>query len=737
MAASIALESQARDAERLRQFIRQNEWGGPGGFLLIGFVWWLSPFFSPIFPLLMAGTLVNWALVRWARRLGAQGRLRSAVLAIAGGQWTMASILAVGAPIMYALTVVICLMPVAITVWLAGTYVGRPLLLRVSLVSTAIAAVGAAFTCFDPIFPLDPSVELPIKVIAHPIAAVLVLLTAVAFTFSSQRIVETLDELRHANEVLEESERTLERKVHERTEALEVSQRELLVARDAALQASRAKSDFLANMSHELRTPLNAIIGYGEMLQEEAREDGQASYLPDLERIVSSGRYLLTLINSVLDLSKIEAGRMEVYAERFSLEELIRGVEGTIKPLVQKNANRLEVETAGALGSMRSDLTKVRQILFNLLSNASKFTSEGTIRLAVDRERDAAGEWLRFVVRDSGIGMTPEQLDRVFEAFSQADASTTREYGGTGLGLAITRQFCELLGGSIRAESEPGVGSSFEVRLPAELPEAARGAAGEAAASAVVVEGATTVLVVDDDPAARDLLARVLAREHFGVVTAANGEEALRLVRERRPDLITLDVVMPEMDGWEVLRTLKADPALAGIPVVLLTITDNQRLGFALGAAEFLTKPIDREKLAAVLRKCQPRRPAPALVVDDDPLARDVARRSLERAGWDVVEAENGRAALARLAEQPPALILLDLMMPEMDGFEFVAALRERNEWRSIPVVVLTAMELGPEERARLEGSVARVFQKAATSREDLLGEIRRLLAASGPEEAD
>jgi len=725
------------DAERLRQFIRQNEWGGPGGCLIIGFIWWLSPSFSPVFPILMAATLVNWALVRRARRFCEREQLREAVLAIAAGMWVMALPLALFTPSIYYITAIVSLMPVAVTVWLAGTFIGRPTLTRVSVASTALAAIGGVVTWFDPIFPLDPSLEQTVRVIITLTTIILVGSTAFAFTFSSQRIVEALDALRATNRALEESERTLERKVHERTAELEESHRQLAEARDAALQASRAKSEFLANMSHELRTPLNAIIGYGEMLQEEARDDGQEGYLPDLERIVGSGRYLLTLINGVLDLSKIEAGKMDVYVETFDVAETVRGIEGTIKPLLQKNSNALQVADTSGLGTMDSDVTKLRQILFNLLSNASKFTQQGTVFLETTREPGSGdgGDWLRFVVRDTGIGMTPEQLGKVFEAFSQADASTTRKYGGTGLGLAITKQFCEMLGGTIRAESAPGVGSTFEVRLPAQAPAAVAPEPLEARELAPIAAGATTVLVVDDDPAARDLLSRFLRREGFGVLTAASGEQAMRLVRERRPDVITLDVIMPEMDGWEVLRALKADPDLAGIPVILLTITDDQNLGYALGAAEYLTKPVDWDRLGDVLRKYQSPVRSSALVVDDEAAARDLARRGLERAGWEVRVAENGRIALERMAERTPSLILLDLMMPEMDGFQFVAALREKPEWRSIPVVVVTAKDVTADDRARLEReSVARIFQKGSRSLAELIDEIRRLVGAQ-PEE--
>jgi len=379
---------------------------------------------------------------------------------------------------------------------------------------------------------------------------------------------------------------------------------ELLAARRQAEAASTAKSHFLASMSHELRTPLNAIIGYSEMLQEEVADLGQTALAPDLEKIHTAGRHLLALINDILDLSKIEAGKTELYLETFEVRQMLDDVTTTVRPLVEKNANTLVVEGAD-LGAMHGDLTKMRQVLLNLLSNACKFTERGTVTLAASRERrDGAGEWMVFRVTDSGIGMTPAQMTRLFEAFAQAEASTTRRYGGTGLGLAISRRFCQMMGGDITVASEPGRGSTFTVRVPATVAVAPPEAATEAAESAPSGSGvAGTVLVVDDDPAARNLIVRFLSREGFRVEEAPDGDTALRRARTARPDVITLDVLMPGMDGWAVLTALKADPELSGIPVVMLSVVDEKHIGFALGASDFLTKPIERERLVAVLKK--------------------------------------------------------------------------------------------------------------------------------------
>jgi len=486
--------------------------------------------------------------------------------------------------------------------------------------------------------------------------------------------------------------------------------------------ASQHKSTFLANMSHELRTPLNAVIGYSEMLQEDAVDLGADGLVPDLQKVNAAGKHLLELINSILDLSKIEAGKMELQLEDFGVSRMVEEIAAMVQPLAEKNGNRLEVACDAATGTMHADLTKVRQVLFNLLSNACKFTERGTVSLAVHREGRDGDAWLHFSVSDTGIGLSTEQLGRLFQEFSQADADTTRKYGGTGLGLALSRRLCRLMGGDVTVTSEPGKGSTFTVRLPVdvgrihELTSESSGNAG-------------TVLVIDDEAVVRELMQRYLGKEGFRVLTAANGEDGLRLAREQRPDAITLDVMMAGMDGWTVLSTLMADAELADIPVIMLTIVDDKRTGYALGASEYLTKPIDRARLIAVLTKY--RRDLPVLVVDDDAGIRQLLRRILEEEGYTVIEAQNGRVALERMGERTPGVILLDLMMPEMDGFEFVNALRTRETWRQIPVVIVTAKDLTAEDHERLNGSVVRILQKGVYGQEELLAEVRALVAAS------
>jgi PAS domain S-box-containing protein len=413
---------------------------------------------------------------------------------------------------------------------------------------------------------------------------------------------------------------------------------ELLKARRAAEDASRSKSQFLASMSHELRTPLNAIIGYSELLVEDATETGHEALLPDLRKIHAAGKHLLGLINDVLDLSKIEAGKMDLHLETFDVREALAPVAETVAPLVGRNDNRLDVRWGAGLGTVRSDATRIRQVLLNLLSNASKFTERGVITLEAERETDPArAEWLVLRVRDTGIGMTPEQLAKVFEAFAQAESSTASRYGGTGLGLAISRRFCQMLGGTLTATSGPGAGSVFTVRLPtvtATVPGSAEAEATGTTGATGATGAAGTVLVVDDDPTARRLIARILGPDGFRILEAEDGATGLRLARDCRPDVITLDILMPGLDGWDVLAALKADATLASIPVIVVTIVDDRNAGFARGATDYLQKPVERDQLLEALRRAVREQGADAalLASDDDASARTALLADVRRA---------------------------------------------------------------------------------------------------------
>jgi signal transduction histidine kinase/CheY-like chemotaxis protein len=497
--------------------------------------------------------------------------------------------------------------------------------------------------------------------------------------------------------------------------------------------ASEHKSQFLANMSHELRTPMNAIIGVSEMLLEDARDLNRDGEVEPLERILKAAQHLLALINDILDLSKIEAGKMQLNNERFAVEPLIQEVASTIAPIARKNGNTIEVSCESELGMLVADPMRVRQALLNLASNAAKFTEQGTITMAARRRQGVGPDWLELQVSDTGIGMTAEQISRLFQEFVQADASTTRKYGGTGLGLAISQRFCRMMGGDIVVESTLGRGSTFTIRLPAAgvetMGEIALTVVPETAARTPADSCNATVLVIDDDLTVRQLMERHLMRDGFDVVTAENGVQGLARARVMHPCAITLDVMMPDIDGWAVLAALKGDPALADIPVVLVSIVDDRQRGYTLGAAEYMVKPIDRERLSSTLRSLCGRTTGHLLLVEDDDTARAIVRQGLERDGWRVTEAANGRVALECLRSTRRHAIVLDLMMPEIDGFEFIAELRGQQDWRKIPVIVVTALDLSEEERRQLNGDVERVIQKNGLGREQLLHEVSVALA--------
>ncbi|WP_342447514.1 response regulator [Rhizobium favelukesii] len=415
---------------------------------------------------------------------------------------------------------------------------------------------------------------------------------------------------------------------------------------------------------------------------------------------------------------------------------MVQDAATTAQPLAQKNRNRIIIRCPDDIGSMRADQLRVRQILLNLLSNACKFTENGQVTIGATCAKHDGGDGVIFTVADTGIGMTPQQMTNLFQEFSQADSSTTRKYGGTGLGLAISQRLCRAMDGEITVDSTPGAGTRFTVRLPSAIdvgPTLEQPAPGAGvAADDRVRPVSNVVLVVDDDEAVRDQMRRFLAREGCDVVTAKDGAEGLKLARQVKPALITLDVLMPDCDGWSVLQELKADPELANVPVVMLTMADERNRGYALGAADYMVKPIERDALRKLIRKFWSGAPGPALrvlIVEDDESTRQQWRRILSTEGCDVDEAENGRVALERLISAPPDLIILDLLMPEMDGFEFLIELRKQPAFKAMPVVVVTAATLSEDDHRRLNGGVERVLAKTAFSRNELLEELRKMVA--------
>ncbi len=507
--------------------------------------------------------------------------------------------------------------------------------------------------------------------------------------------------------------------------ALLAAKQDADAAKEVAEEANKAKSVFLANMSHELRTPLSAVIGYSEMLEEEVEELGEKTMLADLGKIKSNAKHLLSLINDVLDLSKIEANKMDLYIEAVEVASFARDAAATVETLVRRKGNTLVLDIGADVGSMHTDIVKLRQCLFNLLSNAAKFTEGGRIALTVRRERAAGNDWLTFAVSDSGIGMTPEQLERLFQRFMQADETTTRQFGGTGLGLALSQAFAHLLGGSIVVESTLGQGACFTLRLPAQP------AAGEAAPAAPALEVGERdlVLVIDDEAAQRELMTRFLQRRGFAVQTADNGRAGLELACSLKPRVILLDVMMPEMDGWSVLTALKHHPDTAAIPVVMISFVADPGLSEALGATQALSKPVDWAKLEQVMAQFRGAAGS-ALVVDDDADTRHRLRTVLERGGWSVREAGNGAEALEQVALAPPNLVLLDLTMPVMDGFAFLHRLRGIPACADTTVVVLSAREVSAAERTQL-GGADRILKKGENSLQDLAVEVSHLRAGS------
>ncbi|MFV2054921.1 MAG: response regulator [Thiohalomonadales bacterium] len=512
--------------------------------------------------------------------------------------------------------------------------------------------------------------------------------------------------------------------------------------------ANKAKSQFLANMSHELRTPLNAIIGYSEMLKEEATLGHQNAYLADLGKIHLAGKTLLALINDVLDLSKVEAGKMQLYLEDVKVKQLVDEVIDTVTPMIEMNNNSLAILCPDGIGSMQTDVAKTKQSLLNLLSNAAKFTRNGSIKLIVSHRNDEEGKKILFSVTDNGIGLTRIQLGLLFTAFSQVDSSTTREYSGTGLGLTISRSFCRLMGGDVVAQSELGQGSTFTIQIPVAVSDFLQQKKINSTPPLVNQRDATrfsrfeserrhkksVILVIDEDEMGCEIALRYLHNEGYDIECESDGANASRHILELKPDVILLDVMTPSASGWDILNYVKTHPLLVHIPVVMMTLVDEKMSAFRLGATAYLVKPVEKNDLINTINRCLRKIGLDTiLVVDEDSDARKLVRLVLENEGIDVVEAENGYLGLMRVAERVPALILLELSMPGMTGQEFLVELDKQDFGKVIPVLALTGASIDDIETRRLMRRVDGIIQKGAYSIDRILSEVRHVMAELKP----
>lgn len=505
--------------------------------------------------------------------------------------------------------------------------------------------------------------------------------------------------------------------VSHRDEALVEKAQQLTEARDEAEQANVAKSQFLANMSHELRTPLNAIIGYTDVLKEELKGSTNLRSLEDIQWISSSAQQLLELINSILDLSKIEAGRMDVDVHEFDVARIVHEVGKMIEPAATQKNNKVHVQIAENLGIANSDSVKLRQSLLNLGSNASKFTENGRIFILARRE----GSDLVFSVSDTGIGMTEEQVGRLFQPFSQADASTTRRFGGTGLGLTITQRFCDMLGGSIEVESREGSGSTFTLRIKADYNSLH---ADEDSADQDIFDttdqtidpSKPLAIVIDDEPSAAKLLERMAAQAGYSTIAAPDGEMGLNAIRKEKPALILLDISMPKVDGFDVLETLRQDPELASIPVVIVSVNDDRKSTLKAGACEHLIKPVSSAEVSGVLSQYAQKRSGQVLIVEDDEATARLYSRGVERAGFTVTVATNGREAQDLLTDEKFDFVVTDLRMPEIDGHDLIEWIAEFAEIPKPALFVITGKAMSEEETKALEAKVQRILPKNGLS---------------------
>lgn len=503
---------------------------------------------------------------------------------------------------------------------------------------------------------------------------------------------------------------------------------EMETARDEARDASDQKTKFFANMSHELRTPLNAILGYGEMLYEDCEDLGYDDLLPDLKKITSSGTHLLSLINNILDLSKIEAGKMELFVTSFEIENMVQTIKDVSEPLAAKNDNGFVINLDGAMGSMSQDETKLRQCITNFLSNGFKFTKNGTVTLDVKSRMIDDVEFIDFAVIDTGAGMSPEGVAKVFEEYTQAERSTSANYGGTGLGLPISKKFAEMMGGDVVVTSEEGVGSVFTMSVPRECPEYNE---DDVDGSVINLDDQDNLVVlVDDDVAMHDLIKRTISKLNLTLLGATNSEKGMELIREVKPKLILLDVLMPGRDGWSLLKECKTDNELKSIPVIMISQLNQSNLAASLGANDYLTKPIDRTHFINTIKRVlgNETHDHKVLVIDDDKDVRELLSRLLKDAGYRPIDARDGKEGLERTKDEP-SLIILDLEMPRMDGFEFLDNyIKDVPEDKRAPVLVFSGKDLTDVQEDLLNERVIGLVKKDDVSMDNLSKMIQGII---------
>ena len=530
----------------------------------------------------------------------------------------------------------------------------------------------------------------------------------------------------------------LEAKVRERTRELEAANQELQQANLKIREADRLKSEFLANMSHELRTPMNAIIGFTRLVQRKSADVLPTKQRENLEKVEISANQLLGLINDILDLSKIEAGKISVNIVPFDLASLVDACFATLEPMVKRDRVRLVKEIPGNLPEVFSDQDKLKQIIINVLSNALKFTEEGEVKLSAVLEDSL----LKIAVSDTGIGIPSHALQYIFDEFRQVDGSSTRRHGGTGLGLSITKKLAHLLGGTIDVSSVEGDGSTFTVTIPLERREdvpAEEVKSDQEVLARAEMRGKKVLLAIDDDPNVLILLRENLEEEGYYIVGALSGDEGVRKARELQPFAITLDILMPHKDGWEVLNDLKADPATRHIPVIVLSIIDNRELGFSLCAFDYLVKPFDKATILTTLQRASRAPTNRVLVVDDEPDTVNLITQLLEDEGYQIKGAYSGEEAFHALEDEVPDIILLDLLMPQVDGFDVIQRIKTNPDWSDIPIVVVTAKDLTDADWEFLRQRVDKIIRKTGLDRETLVREVQDLLrehAASRKEDA-